>query len=212
MAGVSDAHHILSKVSLEDNRSGGESHHLGSTGVDLKFAVPIGVPVQASPLPTVPAREVLQASTPLLGFYFGAQWCPPCRAFSPVLSKFAQYNSKEFSVVFCSADRNIAQYREFLGKKHFLSVPFASSARTQLLELFNISSYPTLIVVDARSPELKVVTRWGRVALQGEATPGSLVQQWLSGSSGLLSNKTYKLLLLPVVCILLLLLIFWRGI
>ena len=209
----------------------GDTGHTGDTaGLDFNFAVPIGLPVGVSSesksaiiLPTVAAGRVLvhhpgdrgdrgePYSTPLLGFYFGALWCPPCRAFSPVLSEFARRHAGDFSVVFCSADRGAAQFRRCLGEKQFLAVPFASPARQTLLEHFKVKSFPTLIVVDARTPELKVVTRWGRLAIQGEGAPGSLVRQWLAGSSGLASSKTAKLLLLPVVLTLLLWLVFWRG-
>ena len=209
---------ILSAVSLYDNRAPRQTTPERPAGVNFDFAVPIGLPTlsarAAGPdpgLPTVDGRQVVGGATPLVGLYFGAAWCPPCRAFSPKLSEFAQRHAEDFSVVFCSADRSLAQYREFLGKKKFLAVPFASPARTQLLEYFKISSFPTLIVVDARTPDLKVVTRWGRLAIQNESAPGSLVSQWLSGSNGLISNKTAKLLLIPVICTLLLFLIFWRG-
>eukprot|EP01052_Picozoa_sp_SAG31_P057642 SAG31_NODE_17175_length_677_cov_1.239243_1_plen_95_part_00 len=38
--------------------------------------------------------------------YFGAGWCPPCRAFSPTLSSFALQHPRasEFAVLFVSAD------------------------------------------------------------------------------------------------------------
>ena len=203
-------HYILSKVSLQDNRAAA-AHAPALSPVELSFTVPIGLPAGRQPPPTVPATQILQGGTPLIGFYFGAQWCPPCRAFSPQLSAFAERHEEVFSVVFCSADRSDSQFRQFLGGKKFLAVPFASPARTQLLSHFKIQSFPTLIVVDTRTPELRVVTRWGRLAIQGESTPGSLVQQWLSGSSGLLSNKTAKLLLIPVICTLFSFLFFWRG-
>lgn len=213
-----DVHRILSSVALLDNRNAVLSLatqsdlDVGEGSAIINFSLPIGVPVPEKPsLPTIPASSAL-AATPLIGFYFGAKWCPPCRKFSPVLSEFARKNSKEFAVIFCSADRTAKQQQEFLGKKTFLALPFESSARQELLQLYRVSSFPTLIVVDTRTPELKVVTRWGRLAIQGETIPGTLVEKWLSGYSGLFSEKSAKLLLLPVACTLALFFIFSRGI
>ncbi|RLG30214.1 hypothetical protein DRO03_05040 [Methanosarcinales archaeon] len=45
----------------------------------------------------------------IIGVYFSAHWCPPCRAFTPNLVKF--YNSlkkadKPFEIIFVSSDRD----------------------------------------------------------------------------------------------------------
>ncbi|CAN0141847.1 unnamed protein product [Ectocarpus sp. 8 AP-2014] len=41
----------------------------------------------------------------MIGVYVSAGWCPPCRAFSPVLSKWAKEHKDEFEVVFVSLDK-----------------------------------------------------------------------------------------------------------
>ena len=173
-------------------------------------------PAAADPcaaLPKVSGGDAFLASanTPLVGIYFGAKWCPPCRRFSPLLSRFAQHNAKHFSVVFCSVDHSRDQCLSFSRGKHFLCVPFDVPQRRQLVKALRISSFPTLIVFDTRdaSRPPKVVTRWGRLAIQGESHPGQLVQSWLHGDSGVLPPKV-KLLLLPVCATLLFVWLFWR--
>ena len=37
--------------------------------------------------------EVTEA--PLIGIYFSAHWCPPCRGFTPVLSEFYKVANQE---------------------------------------------------------------------------------------------------------------------
>ena len=44
----------------------------------------------------------------IIGLYFSAGWCPPCRSFSPVPSRnFREQNKDDFEVVMVSADRSI---------------------------------------------------------------------------------------------------------
>ena len=42
----------------------------------------------------------------IVGIYFSAQWCPPCRHFTPSLVEFRDQNKKDFEVVFVSSDRS----------------------------------------------------------------------------------------------------------
>ena len=49
--------------------------------------------------------EVTEA--PLIGIYFSAHWCPPCRGFTPILSEFykvANQEKKQIEIVFVSCD------------------------------------------------------------------------------------------------------------
>lgn len=46
----------------------------------------------------------------MIGVYVSAGWCPPCRAFSPVLSKWAKEHKDEFEVVFVSLDKRLVRY------------------------------------------------------------------------------------------------------
>ncbi len=40
----------------------------------------------------------------IVGIYFSAQWCPPCRNFTPKLVSFRNANKDDFEVVFVSSD------------------------------------------------------------------------------------------------------------
>ena len=42
----------------------------------------------------------------MVGFYFSAHWCPPCRGFTPSLVEFRDKNKKDFEVVFVSSDKS----------------------------------------------------------------------------------------------------------
>ena len=42
----------------------------------------------------------------VVGLYFSAEWCPPCKAFTPELVKLRDSASDKFEVVFVSSDRS----------------------------------------------------------------------------------------------------------
>ena len=201
---------LLSNLKLRDQRH--TTATTATTGTTLEAALTTSNPFNFSaacshlPLAANTTGSDLFAShqgTPLVAIYFGAQWCPPCRSFSPQLSAFAKENATHISVIFCSADHSVEKAQQFAKGKFFYMVPFQDTARTALLRHFNIKSFPTLIVLDTRT-DLKVVTRWGRLAIQSESAPGALVERWLSKKGGLFPKEYFYyvgVLLLMVVLV-----------
>ena len=98
--------------------------------------------------------------------YFGAAWCPPCRAFSPVLSSFAAHHPRnsEFAVLFVSADHSEQAMAAFAKGKHFTSVSYNASARRGIGNAMGVSMYPSLYVINGQTGE--TLTTWGRSLLQ----------------------------------------------
>merc|ERR1712183_788552 len=48
--------------------------------------------------------------------YFSAHWCPPCRGFTPVLSKFydeVNKDGKKMEIIFVSCDQDEKQFQEY---------------------------------------------------------------------------------------------------
>ncbi|CAI5740894.1 unnamed protein product [Peronospora destructor] len=103
------------------------------------------------------------AGKKVVGFYFSAHWCPPCRQFTPFLSAlYEDMTTKhpEFELVFVSSDRDLTQYNEYFGQMTFLAVPFEERATIQALSNeFGVTGIPMLVFVDA---EGKVITLDGR--------------------------------------------------
>jgi nucleoredoxin len=99
-----------------------------------------------------------------LGLYFSAHWCPPCRAFTPVLAEW--YNSEKkpdnMDIVFVSADRSKAEFNDYFATMPFKALPFDSEFKSSVPENFNISGYPTLIIL---APDGSIVTKEGRKAI-----------------------------------------------
>ena len=92
------------------------------------------------------------AGKEVIGIYFSAHWCPPCRGFTPDLKKFYETykDSKKFEIIFASSDRDENQFRDYFhGEMPWLAVPFEDRARkSQLEKKFKVKSIPTLVLLD----------------------------------------------------------------
>lgn len=99
----------------------------------------------------IQANEVLQ-NAEIVGFYFSAHWCPPCRAFTPILAKAYQEMKNlnyKFEVIFVSSDRDEKSLFEYMNECHgdWFALPFGSEVITKLETKYNITGIPTLVIV-----------------------------------------------------------------
>ena len=123
---------------------------------------------------TVAPSDVLQGKMVLM--YFSAHWCPPCRRFTPLL--IALYNQLKadptkadtFELVFCSLDRQEAEYNEYIADMPWLCIPFTTTGddegiKQKLALKYGASGIPHLVIVDA-SDERNVITSEGTAEVQ----------------------------------------------
>ena len=73
----------------------------------------------------------------VVALYFSAHWCPPCRAFTPLLkAAYAEANAagKKLEVVFVSSDTDAAGQAEYMAAMHgdWLRVAFDDPLRDAL--------------------------------------------------------------------------------
>ena len=98
---------------------------------------------------TVSAEDL--SRNKLVGFYFSAHWCGPCRNFTPKLVEF--YNKlketgKEFEVVFCSSDQDEAAWKSYWGEMPWPSMVHGDKRIGELKKDFGVSGIPWLAVCD----------------------------------------------------------------
>ena len=90
-------------------------------------------------------------SAQLIGIYFSAHWCPPCRGFTPVLAEFynkVNANGKVFEVVFASSDSDKETFDEYLSTMPWIALEFGSSVKEDLADKFGVSGIPRLVILD----------------------------------------------------------------
>jgi len=85
--------------------------------------------------------------------YFSASWCPPCKAFTPILAEFYKKCAKEakLEIIYVSSDRSVEAFNEYYGKMPWLAIPTdeeAAERKTNLAKLFDVSGIPMTIVLD----------------------------------------------------------------
>ena len=112
----------------------------------------------------------------VVGIYFSAHWCPPCRGFTPRLAQYYEtYKAKglDFEIVFVSSDRDQSAFDAYFGEMPWLALPHSDRARKGALsQRYKVEGIPTLIIVDADGA---TITADGRAAVsedpEGDAFP-----------------------------------------
>mmetsp|Transcript_33723 Transcript_33723/g.24757 ORF Transcript_33723/g.24757 Transcript_33723/m.24757 type:complete len:150 (-) Transcript_33723:53-502(-) len=101
-----------------------------------------------------------------VGIYFSAHWCPPCRAFTPVLGEIYDQiketvGENELEIVFVSSDSDEGSFAEYYSHMPWLALPFSDrSAAQELGRKYGVRGIPSLIILNGQSGV--VVDRDGR--------------------------------------------------
>ncbi|PON58660.1 Thioredoxin-like fold containing protein [Trema orientale] len=90
----------------------------------------------------------------IVGLYFSASWCTsPFQTFTPDLLEFYQEVASKgnFEVVLVSAGyEDYDSFKSYFSKMLWLAIPFSDSdTQTRLMELFDVSVIPTLVIFDS---------------------------------------------------------------
>lgn len=99
----------------------------------------------------------------VVGLYFSAHWCPPCRSFTPQLIRFYEETKNKhpnFEIVFISGDDSKPEFANYFKEMPWLAVPHDNrEIQKTLSRKFNVQSIPTFVVL---SPNGTLNTTDGR--------------------------------------------------
>ncbi|KAL6843737.1 hypothetical protein ACP4OV_026308 [Aristida adscensionis] len=101
-----------------------------------------------------------------IGLYFGAHWCPPCRAFTKqlreVYNELTILRPGSFEVIFISTDRSKEEFQASLSAMPWHAVPYSDKTRQELTRIFSIKGIPALLIL---GPDGKVLKTDGRTTI-----------------------------------------------
>ena len=63
----------------------------------------------------------------VIGIYFSAHWCPPCRGFTPMLAEWyneVNKSEKVIEIVFNSCDQNQEQFESYFASMPWVALPY----------------------------------------------------------------------------------------
>jgi nucleoredoxin len=98
----------------------------------------------------------------LIGIYFSAHWCPPCRGFTPKLAEFynnVNENGKVFEVIFVSSDQDQRQFEEYFKEMPWLAIDFKDSRRADIKKAHSVTGIPNLVILKPDGKKLDVNAR-----------------------------------------------------
>ncbi|KAL6011444.1 hypothetical protein ACLOJK_001892 [Asimina triloba] len=93
----------------------------------------------------------------IIGLYFSASWCGPCRRFTPNFAEaYGELSGKgDFEAIFISADEDEESFNGYFSKMPWLAIPFSDAAlRDELNELFQVNGIPHLAILDGEGKVL----------------------------------------------------------
>ena len=155
------ARHVKSEEQLERERQASECPAHLTALFGSKITGPGGVVLNVSSL-----------KGKVLGIYFSAHWCGPCRQFTPILAD--KYRSiiksgHQFDIVFVSSDRSQSDADIYFKDMPWKALPFVDRARKDALSAkFGVQGIPTLVLLDQHG---NVITLDGRSALMSKPFP-----------------------------------------
>jgi nucleoredoxin len=104
--------------------------------------------------------SALACSKKLVLLYFSAHWCPPCRGFTPLLSKAyqeyqeANHGSGEIEVVFVSWDKDEESFlKNHRAHMTFPAIPHQANLGRKLAETYGVRGIPSLVAVNPSTGE-----------------------------------------------------------
>ena len=88
----------------------------------------------------------------IIGLYFSASWCPPCRKFTPILSTFYEdliVYYDDIEIIYISSDKTNIEFNEYRENMPFPALSYDNrEKKEELVKKYNVDKIPTLIFIN----------------------------------------------------------------
>ncbi len=118
------------------------------------------------------------ADAKIVGIYFSAHFCPPCRSFTPVLAELyneVNKDGKKIEIVFVSCDGSKGEYDQYFATMPWLAVAQGDARVNAMATKFSVSGIPRLVIVKKDGTVIENDAR-GKVQSEGPAA----VESWIN--------------------------------
>lgn len=127
----------------------------------MSFRDLLGENVSGKDGQTVPVDDLKKND--VVGLYFSAHWCPPCRGFTPQLA--GQYkklvsDGKKIEIIFVSSDKDEESFNSYFSEMPWMALPYSERAlKAKLSKKFKVNGIPSLVLLDQNA---NLITKNGR--------------------------------------------------
>lgn len=127
-----------------------------------------------------PTSEVVLGKK-VIGIYFSAHWCPPCRQFTPLLSEFytscKEEDESNIEIIFVSSDENQDSFDEYFQSMTFCAMPYTQN-NENLSKKFSVRGIPTLVILKGQDGSL--IDDKARATVSGsKGDVSKVMKQWV---------------------------------
>ena len=136
--------------------------------------------------------DELKGEGKVLGLYFSAHWCPPCRQFTPMLvdAYKKHLKAKQLEVIFVSSDKSPQEFHEYYSTMPWLAIPQGDKRKEALSKRFGVRGIPSFVLIDAATGETISDNARGAVSSDPEGAnfpwrPKPLVDMCAEGPEGI---------------------------